>query len=77
MTQWWYADKNKKIGPVEMDELRRLLQNGKISLSTIVWQEGMTTWQPLGEVEPLRALNIKLIRSGGQMDCLVEGNAEK
>ena len=56
MEQWWYAIKGKKSGPVEIDQLRQLLQEGKISLSTIVWQEGMAAWQSLGEVESLREL---------------------
>ena len=56
MAQWWYDGKGKKTGPVETDQLRRLLQKGKISLSTAVWQEGVATWQPLGEVEALRVL---------------------
>jgi uncharacterized RDD family membrane protein YckC len=55
MALWWYADKNKKAGPVQEHELRHLLETGRISLKTMVWQKGMATWRPLGEVELLSA----------------------
>ena len=34
MTAWWYVDKDKKIGPIETDELKRLLQSGKVGANT-------------------------------------------
>jgi TPR repeat protein len=37
MTQWWYADKGINKGPVETEELKKLLQIGKINLKTLVW----------------------------------------
>lgn len=54
--QWWYADKDKKHGPVTETELQRLLQQGKISTKTLVWAEGNDNWEALGEVEALQGL---------------------
>lgn len=56
MTAWWYTDKDKKTGPVETDELKRLLQAGKIGSKTMLWHEGMEAWQPLEEVDELNEL---------------------
>ncbi len=56
MTAWWYSDKDKKTGPVETDELKRLLQTEKIGCKTMLWHEGMEAWISLEEVEELNGL---------------------
>jgi len=60
MGTWWIADKDKKTGPFGLDELKRLLENGKISTSSMVWKEGMEIWQPLDEVAELSSLKSAL-----------------
>jgi len=30
MSDWWYSEKSKKIGPVRVEELSKLFQSGKI-----------------------------------------------
>lgn len=56
MTAWWYVDKDKKIGPIEIDELKRLLQSGKVGPNTMLWHEGMDAWRPLVQVDELNEL---------------------
>lgn len=56
MTAWWYVDKDKKIGPIETDELKRLLQSGKVGANTMLWHEGMDAWRPLDQVDELNEL---------------------
>jgi len=56
MTAWWYVDKDKRIGPVEADDLKRLLQSGKVGANTMLWHEGMDSWRPLGQVDELNEL---------------------
>ncbi len=56
MTAWWYAEKDKKTGPLEQGDLTRLIQSGKIGPRTMLWKEGMESWLPLDEIEELRAL---------------------
>jgi uncharacterized RDD family membrane protein YckC len=58
MTAWWYVEKDEKTGPVEKDELRKLLQAGRIGPKTMLWQEGMETWRPLDEVDELNDLEV-------------------
>lgn len=56
MTAWWYAEKEKKTGPFEQEELASLIQRGKIGPRTMLWKEGMESWLPLNEIEELQPL---------------------
>lgn len=47
---WYYALNNQQQGPVSGDQLRALLQNGTISPASLVWREGMASWQPYASV---------------------------
>jgi len=53
MNAWWYGDKDKPTGPVELNEIMRLRVGGSIGPATLVWREGMATWQPLSEIDEL------------------------
>ena len=44
---WFYADGGRQNGPVSDSQLDDLLRSGKISISTLVWREGLSQWQPL------------------------------
>ena len=44
--QWYYAQDEKAVGPVEEDEFRSLAADGAISASTLVWHSGMAGWLP-------------------------------
>lgn len=54
MTAWWYLDNDRTVGPIDGDELRRLLQNGTIAPEALLWYEGMEAWQPLGKFPELQ-----------------------
>jgi hypothetical protein len=47
---WFYALGNEQRGPVSAAELRALFDSGQISGENLVWQEGMSEWQPLSTV---------------------------
>ncbi|MDE1173546.1 MAG: RDD family protein [Parvibaculaceae bacterium] len=51
--QLWYAIGEKPHGPVSADVLQRLLLEGKITRSTLVWKEGEPEWLPLSELQGL------------------------
>jgi uncharacterized RDD family membrane protein YckC len=52
---WWYLDNKKvKSGPVEPEELKRLLQSGRIGLQNLVWHEGMDDWRAVSELDELK-----------------------
>lgn len=50
---WYFSKNDEQQGPVEPEVLRERLSNGDLSLSTLVWTEGMANWVPLGEVPEL------------------------
>jgi uncharacterized RDD family membrane protein YckC len=51
MTVWWYVEGDKTFGPIERDEVDRLLNAGEIGAESILWHEGMDGWRPLNEVK--------------------------
>jgi len=63
---WFYSMDGQQLGPVSDAQLDELLGSGKISRATLVWREGMTDWQPLGEV---RAGNPPLMAAAPSLVC--------
>ncbi len=47
---WYYVQDEEQQGPVEQTEFEGLVSRGAIEAGTLVWHEGMTDWQPYGEV---------------------------
>jgi uncharacterized protein YbjQ (UPF0145 family) len=43
---WYYADGSTQKGPVELDEISRLIRSGKLSKDVQVWTEGQPGWVP-------------------------------
>lgn len=60
MTAWWYVDNDKKIGPIQIDEVKLLMQSGKVGLKTMLWHEGMDDWRPIEEIAELNGLFVAL-----------------
>ena len=48
MAMWFYSINGTQQGPVEDDEMRAMLASRMIQPSTLIWREGMESWQPLG-----------------------------
>ena len=49
---WYYESGGQQQGPVAESELDRLLAEGKITLDTLVWRDGMAGWAPLRSARP-------------------------
>ena len=47
---WYYAINGQQMGPIDEAQLKELLANGSINEGTLVWKNGMSTWQPLSQV---------------------------
>jgi hypothetical protein len=47
---WYYASEGKQVGPVEQEELSRLVTAGVIKGDTLVWQQGMPEWKAYAQV---------------------------
>jgi hypothetical protein len=45
---WFYVQNGKRIGPVPVAQFDDLVRSGVILPETLVWREGLVSWQPLG-----------------------------
>lgn len=48
---WYFAEANQRLGPVDDSEFRSLRESGRIGPDTLVWRSGLADWQPLSTVE--------------------------
>ena len=48
--EWYYADNDRRVGPVADAEFQALVSSGTITDSTMVWQGGMADWAEYGKV---------------------------
>jgi uncharacterized RDD family membrane protein YckC len=44
----YYADGDQQLGPIGKVELQTLIRAKKVNTKTLVWQDGMESWQELG-----------------------------
>lgn len=51
-TEWYYALKGKKLGPISAEDLENLALSGDLQPETLVWSEGMAEWQRHDAVFP-------------------------
>lgn len=49
---WYYSLNGAQQGPVDEAELRKLIAQGVVTPGTLVWHDGMPTWQPLSIAAP-------------------------
>jgi uncharacterized RDD family membrane protein YckC len=49
--EWYFAEANQRLGPVEDAEFQSLRKSGRIGPDTLVWRSGMAEWQPLSALE--------------------------
>jgi type IV pilus assembly protein PilA len=46
--QWFYVNQQQqRVGPCDASVLLDALRSGHITMQTLTWREGMSTWQPL------------------------------
>lgn len=48
--KWYYAAAGTQVGPIDETELNRLVTLGTVRADTLVWHDGLASWQPLGVV---------------------------
>lgn len=55
--EWYVArrgpDGNKRYGPVPLQQLRELVDTGKVQPGDLIWREGMAVWQRADQCETL------------------------
>lgn len=58
MTDWYYARDGRRIGPLSLEALVALANDGKIAASDLVWHESLPAWTPAGEVAQLAGISF-------------------
>lgn len=51
--EWFYAQGDRKVGPVSVKELMQAAADGTLQPSDLVWTEGMTDWKEASTVKGL------------------------
>lgn len=49
--EWYYSNNGQQAGPVSQDQLAELFRNGTVKPFDLVWNETMTEWTAIGNVE--------------------------
>jgi len=52
--RWFYAVGEERRGPVEKDELLKMIADGRLRRTTLVWTRSLTDWAPAGELAELK-----------------------
>ena len=53
-SDFWFVDREgNQRGPVEKDEIIRLIKDGAITRESLLWADGMDEWRAGGQVEAL------------------------
>ena len=67
---WFYATKEKtQAGPVDENTLEKLFQSGEITGTTLVWRQGMESWQSYGSLFASPPPVAGEPRAGGLVRC--------
>ncbi len=53
---WYYLKPNQQeaVGPISTDELRHLYVTRRVAKNTLIWAEGMPTWEEIGHMVALQ-----------------------
>lgn len=60
--RWYRLDGGDQVGPVGLEEMRRLVLRGDVAPDTFVWSDGMNDWLPARRVPAL--VPPRSLRSG-------------
>ncbi len=55
-TPWHVAIDDKATGPHDVDAIRDLIKQGKLTSESLVWTEGMTDWEAAETIEDIKKL---------------------
>ena len=50
---WYFELNGAQQGPENLEQVQQRLQNGELSMQTLVWRDGMTDWVALSQVPEL------------------------
>ena len=50
---WYYVLNGQRLGPIPYTELKKLVQEGVLQKSSLIWRPGLTNWMPAAEENEL------------------------
>jgi hypothetical protein len=53
MRNYYFSINNQKNGPFDETAIKTLISDGKINKESLAWREGMSGWQPIGQISEL------------------------
>jgi predicted Zn finger-like uncharacterized protein len=65
LARWHVAIRNQPMGPMSEEAIRRHIENGEVTLNSLVWREGFDEWRPLGQVRDLAYLAEAAAKKAG------------
>ena len=54
--EWYYVGHYGQLGPLTLQQMTELSQDGVITGGTYVWKNGMSDWSPASAVQDLAAV---------------------
>ena len=51
--KWYYVTGSEKVGPLSQEQFDELVNDGTISLETLVWHKGLSDWLSLDQAGPV------------------------
>ncbi|MBU2488675.1 MAG: RDD family protein [Proteobacteria bacterium] len=67
--QWYYANGDRREGPVGDDEFQKLASQGVIRDKTLVWNPTMPDWKPWSQVRPQAVVATEAVLVPGGGEC--------
>lgn len=55
-TKYYIVDNGVQAGPYELNNIREMIENGKVTKETLVWKNGMVDWSPASSVDEINIL---------------------
>jgi hypothetical protein len=70
---WYYTQNGERHGPLSQSGMKSLFEQRSITADTLVWQEGMTEWQPLNATRLASELQVPLPEGDAWEKCAFSG----
>ncbi len=53
---YFFSKDNQQTGPFDLEVIKKMITEGKITSKSLAWCEGMENWKPAGQIEELSLL---------------------
>ena len=53
ITEYFVVINNQQVGPLHLQDIKRMLQDGQVNHQTLIWKQGMSDWGIIGNLQEL------------------------